>query len=295
MFDFRLQVFHTVAKRLSFTRAAEELHITQPAVTKHIRELELHYKTSLIERSGNRKVSLTPAGQTLLSYADQLWQTYKELEFDMNAVRNQHSGTLRIGASTTIAQYILPSVLAAFHHKFNDVKVVLTTGNSEQIEEALINKEIDLGIIEGRARQPQISYQKFADDELVLVSRTINVKLKKETLKLEELKNYPIVLREHGSGTLDFIVYELKQQGIRLSDLQVEMQLGSTESIKLYLLNSNCLAFLSVHAIVRELRSGECRIVDVKGLSITRAFNFIQLQGHPLPLAELFVRFASKH
>ncbi|GAB2698739.1 LysR family transcriptional regulator [Mucilaginibacter koreensis] len=295
MFDFRLQVFHTVAKRLSFTRAAEELHITQPAVTKHIRELELHYKTSLIERSGNRKVSLTPAGQTLLSYADQLWQTYKELEFDMNAVRNQHSGTLRIGASTTIAQYILPSVLAAFHHKFNDVKVVLTTGNSEQIEEALINKEIDLGIIEGRARQPQINYQKFADDELVLVSRTINVKLKKETLKLEELKNYPIVLREHGSGTLDFIVYELKQQGIRLSDLQVEMQLGSTESIKLYLLNSNCLAFLSVHAIVRELRSGECRIVDVKGLSITRAFNFIQLQGHPLPLAELFVRFASKH
>lgn len=292
MLDFRLKVFYTVAKRLNFTRAAEELYITQPAVTKHIRELESYFKTSLIERSGNRKVSLTPAGEILLTYAEQIGTVYKELEFDMNALVNKHKGVLRIGASTTVAQYVLPPVLAGFHERFKDVKVILITGNTEQVEEALIKKEIDLGIIEGMTRQPQINYREFAKDELVLVSSASNKKLKKDVLKPEELNNYPFLIREPGSGTLEFIAHALKGLGIRLNDLNVEMQLGSTESMKGYLLNSNCIAFLSIHAIVKELKSGECRIVDVKGLSIERPFHFTQLQGHPLPLAELFVRFS---
>ncbi|RVT98406.1 LysR family transcriptional regulator [Mucilaginibacter limnophilus] len=295
MLDFRLKVFDTVAKRLSFTRAAEELYITQPAVTKHIRELEAYFKTSLIERSGNRKVSLTPAGRILLAYAEQIASVYKGLEFEMNALVNKHSGVLRIGASTTVAQYVLPPVLAGFHERFKDVKVILVTGNTEQVEEALLKKEIDLGIIEGMTRQPQISYQEFGKDELVLVSSISNQKLKKYVLKPEELKNYPFLLREPGSGTLEFIAYALKERDIRLNDLNVEMQLGSTESMKSYLLNSNCIAFLSVHAIVKELKSGECRIVDVEGLSITRPFHFIQPLGHPLPLAELFQRFSSTY
>lgn len=295
MFDFRLQVFYTVAKRLNFTRAAEELFITQPAVTKHIRELEAHFKTSLIERSGNRKVSLTPAGVTLLKYAEQINSVYKELEFDMNALVNQHAGVLRIGASTTVAQYVIPPILASFHERFKDVKVLLITGNTEQMEEALLKKEIDLGIIEGMTKQPQISYQEFDKDELVLVSSTANTKLKKDVLKPEELGNYPLLLREPGSGSLEFIAHALKQLNIRLSDLNIEMQLGSTESMKAYLLNSNCLAFLSIHAILKELKSGECRIVDLKGITIERPFHFIQLQGQPLPLAELFMRFAIKH
>lgn len=292
MFDFRLKVFYTVARRLNFTKAAEELYITQPAVTKHIRELEGYFKTSLIERSGNRKVSLTTAGETLLTHVEQLMKLYKELEFDMNALTSAHSGVLRIGASNTTAQYVAPPMLAEFHKRFSDVKVILTTGNTEQIEEALIRKDIDLGIIEGMTKQPLINYQKFADDELVLVSSTTNTRFKKDSLKPEDLKNYPLLLREPGSGTLEYIAHALKEQGIKLSELQVEMQLGSTESIKSYLLNSNCLAFLSVHAIVKELKAGECRIVDVKGLAIERPFHFIQLQGQPLPLAEAFTRFA---
>jgi DNA-binding transcriptional LysR family regulator len=112
MLEFRLKVFYTVAKRLNFTKAAMELYISQPAVTKHIKELEGIYKTSLFERSGNKKIVLTTAGETLLQYADQLLDVYRELEFDMNLLISQHSGVLRIGASTTIAQYIIPPVLA---------------------------------------------------------------------------------------------------------------------------------------------------------------------------------------
>ena len=137
MFDFRLNVFYTVARRLNFTKAAAELYITQPAVTKHIKELENQFKVSLFERSGNKKITLTPAGETLLEYTTQLLNTYRELEYDMNMLVNKHSGTLHIGASNTVAQYIIPPVLAQFHKKFKDIQVVLITGNTGDIEKEL--------------------------------------------------------------------------------------------------------------------------------------------------------------
>ncbi len=292
MFDFRLQVFYTVAKRLNFTKAAAELFITQPAVTKHIRELEQHFKTSLFERSGNKKIVLTAAGEILLQYAETLAGTYRELEFDMNLLVKQHTGVLRIGGSTTVSQYVIAPILAKFHRKFKDVQVSLITANTEQIEQALLNKEIDLGIIEGISKNPQIRYQPFINDELVLVTGTNNKYLKKDSLKPDELKNYPLLMREHGSGTLDVIAHALKPYHIKLADLKIEMQLGGTESIKAYLLHSNCLAFLSVHSILKELRNNECRIIDIKGLAILRPFYFIQPHGQPASIAELFMRFA---
>ena len=292
MFDFRLQVFYTVAKRLNFTKAAAELFISQPAVTKHIRELEQHFKTSLFERSGNKKIVLTPAGETLLQYAEKLFATYRELEFDMNLLVNQHAGILRIGASTTVSQYVIAPILARFHQKFTAIKVNLITGNTEQVERSLLNREIDLGVIEGISKNPQINYTRFIDDELVLVTGNNNTAFKKGTIKPEELKNYPLLMREHGSGTLDVITHALKPHNLKLADLNIEMHLGSTESIKSYLLHSNCLAFLSVHSIHNELKNNECRIIDIKGLEITRPFYFIQPHGQPMSLAELFMRFA---
>lgn len=292
MLDFRLQVFYTVAKRLNFTKASEELYISQPAVTKHIKELESEYKVSLFERSGNKKILLTPAGEILLQYAEQLSGIYKELEFDINLLLKQRSGVLRIGASTTVAQYIIPPILAQFHRKFKEIKVLLITGNTEDIEQALLNKDIEFGIIEGIPRNPLIKYEEYLKDELVLVCAANNSTVKKDTIKPEELKNYPLLLREPGSGTLDVIAHALKPHHIKLSDLQIEMQLGGTESIKSYLLHSNCLAFLSIHAVLKELQHNECRIIDIKGLTVERTFHFIKQHGQPSSLAELFMRFA---
>jgi DNA-binding transcriptional LysR family regulator len=295
MFDFRLQVFYTVAKRLNFTKAAAELFITQPAVTKHIKELEGQFKVSLFERSGNKKISLTPAGETLLQYTGQLLDTYRELEYDMNMLVDQHNGVLHIGASTTVAQYIIPPILAQFHKKFKDIKVLLITGNTEEIEQALLDKKIEIGVIEGISRNPQIKYEEYLQDELVLISAVNNSLMKKASIKPDELKNYSLLLREPGSGTLDVIAHALKPHHIKLSDLQIEMQLGSTEGIKSYVLHSNCLAFLSIHAILKELKNNECRIIDIKGLTVERPFHFIQLHGQALPLAELFIRFARNY
>jgi DNA-binding transcriptional LysR family regulator len=293
MFDFRLKVFYTVAKRLNFTKAAAELFITQPAVTKHIHELEAHFKNSLFERSGNKKIVLTQAGETLLQHTEQLFGIYRDMEYDMNALIQSHNGVLRIGASTTVAQYVIPPLLAQFHQKFKNVQVSLITANTEDIEQALLDKKIELGIIEGMSRNQQIKYDEFLQDEIVLISSIRNKLIKKDVIKPEELKNYALLLREPGSGTLEVIAHALKPHGIKLSDLQIEMQLGSTESIKAYLLQSNCLAFISIHAILKELKNNECRIIDVKGLSITRPFYFIQPHGHKESLAELFIRFAT--
>ncbi|WP_449398637.1 LysR family transcriptional regulator [Chryseobacterium wanjuense] len=291
MFDFRLKVFHTVAKRLNFTKASQELYITQPAVTKHIKEIENYFKIKLFDRNGT-KINLTPAGETLLNYTEQLFSVYQNMEFEMNASTQNKSGTLRLGASTTASQYLLPPILASFHHKFRAVRVQLFTGNTEQIEEALQNKIIDCGIIEGKSRNTVFRYKPFVKDELVLVAKNGHPLSRKSSVKVQDLLKYSFLMREPGSGTREVISHALKNAGIKIYDLDTEMQLDSSESIKLYLLNSEALAFLSVYAIFKELKNNEFTIIDVKGLTIERQFSFIQSHGSAESLADFFMNFA---
>ena len=294
MFDFRLQVFEAVAKRLNFTKAAAELYITQPAVTKHIHELERHFKTKLFDRNGSR-IKLTHAGEVLLQHTEQLFSLYRNLEFEMNNLSMEQSGRLRLGASTTIAQYVLPPVLAAFHKKFPDIKITLSTQNTEYIEEALKNKGIDLGLIEGSSKNTSIKYTEFINDEIVLVTSNKNPLSIKDIIQPKELLKIPLLLREQGSGTLEVIAKKLKDVGIKLSDLNVEMQLSGTESMKSYLLHSSCMAFLSIHSILNELQTKQLRIIDINGMDIERYFYFIQLQGQTASLPDLFMKFAGRY
>jgi DNA-binding transcriptional LysR family regulator len=287
--DFRLKVFFTVANRLSFTKAATELFITQPAISKHIQELEEQYKIKLFDRNGS-KISLTKAGELLLKHTKNIFEIYREIDFDLSALINQQQGTLRLGASTTISQYIIPPLLARFHQKLQDIKVTLLNGNTEQIESALLNKEIEIGIVEGQSKNQSIKYTKFLKDELVLVCNCKNPLVNKEEITKEDLKNMRFLMREQGSGTLEVIEYALKPFEIKLSQLTIEMQLGSTESIKSYLMNSDCVAFISIHAIEKELKNNELTIIDVKNLMIERFFYIITLQGKTDSLSELFIK-----
>lgn len=290
MFDFRLKVFYTVAKRLSFTKAAEELSISQPAVTKHIKELENHVSLALFYRRGN-KVQLSPAGEVLLRHTEKIHEQYRQLEFDLNRLNETYKGVLHVGSSTSITQYILPPLLARFHDIHKEVKVQLVNGNTEQIEQALINNEIELGVVEGKSKRRDIHYTPFVKDEIVLVCSSKHPLSEKEEIKPERLKNIPLLLREPGSGTLEVISDALKEKGIKLSDLQVEMQLGSTEAIKSYLQHSNCMAFLSLHAILKELETNTLKIIEVKKMPIHRNFYFITPIGPEGGLPALLIRF----
>jgi DNA-binding transcriptional LysR family regulator len=294
MLDFRLNVFYTVAKRLSFTKAAAELYVTQPAVTKHIQELEHQFGMALFDRRGNQ-ISLTSAGNLLLKHAETIMGTYRQLEFDMNALKGQPGGTLRLGASSTVAQYVIPPVLARFHEQSADITISLLSGNTEQIEQQLLNKNIDLGLVEGRTHNSDIRYTPFVKDELVLVCRADHPLADRDEITLGELQSIPILLRERGSGSLEVIEHALRGVGLKLTDLTIEMQLGSTESIKSYLGSSRCMAFVSVFAVQDKLRAGILKVIDVQGLSIHREFYSIQLQGVSEGLPDTFMRFARQH
>jgi len=293
MADFRLKVFYTVAKRLSFTKAADELFISQPAITKHIHELEDEYKAKLFERKGNR-ISLTQAGQLLFNFVEDVFERYDNVAFEINALDKRKEGMLRLGASTTVSQYIVAPLLAKFRNKFADVQLSLITGNTTYVEKALLDKDIEIGIIEGYSKNTEISYHPYLKDELVLVCSNKHPLANRSELNLDELKTIRFVQREHGSGTLEVIEHAIKKAGINPNELQVEIRLGSTESIKSYLMNAPCMAFISIYAITEELKNSELKVMDVDGLVIERTFYIITLQGKITGLADLFFHFAQK-
>jgi len=167
--------------------------------------------------------------------------------------------------------------------------------NTEQIELALQNKDIDFGIIEGQSKNASFKYTEFIKDEIVLVANSHHPAAKKEIIQLDELLETSLLLREPGSGTLEVIAHALKPLNIKISQLQTEMQLGSTESIKSYLLHSNCMAFLSIYSILKELKNKEVTIIDVNGLTIERNFHFIQSHGEAETLPDLFMKFAQHY
>lgn len=291
MDDFRLKVFITAARTLSFTRTAEQLYISQPAVSKHIGELESRYKIQLFARRGSR-LELTDAGRTMLEAAERLADDYRRLEYEMSLCAHQAEGELRLGASTTIAQYLLPPVLARFTARFPGVRVSVLSGNSFEIEQALGEHAVDLGLVESVSRRQGVHYTFFKADELVLVARPGGKYARTETVTADELCRIPLVLRESGSGTLEVIAAALAAKGIRLTQLDVVLRLGSTEGIKAFVRNSEAMAIVSVVSVVDELRSGALRIVDIEELAFVRDFSFVHAEAEPARLARQFIDFA---
>lgn len=292
--DFRLKVFCSVAKNLSFTKASQELFISQPAITKHIQELETLYQTPLFERLGN-KISLTPAGKLLLEHSERILDDYKQLEFEMHLLQNKYTGELRLGASTTVSQYVLPPLLAQFIEKFPQISLSLLNGNSRDIEKALEEHRIELGLVEGIARQPTLKYTSFLEDELVAVVHTKSKLVSLDEISLEELQRIPLVLRERGSGTLDVLETALNEHNIKLSSLHVKMHLGSTESIKSFLEHTDCMGIVSIRSINKELYAGRFKVIDIEDLKMGRTFSFVQNHGQEGGLSQLFMQFAANH
>jgi LysR family transcriptional regulator, transcriptional activator of the cysJI operon len=290
IFDFRLKVFYTVAQRLSFTKAAVELFITQPAITKHIKELEHQLNVRLFKRNGNN-ITLTTAGKVLLQYAEKIFQTYAELETELAQLSNIEAGTLHIGASTTVAQTILPRLLALFKQTYPAITFTFTQGNTDHITQQVLVEKVDIAIVEGAAHYPQIAYAPFIKDEIVLVTRVGNQISRKAEISPKQLTSIPLVLREAGSGTLDVIFNALSAIQVNPKDLQIEIQLESSIAIKEYLLYSETATFLSIQSVVSELKYNQLTVIDIKGLQIFRTFEFIQLQGKYTKLIELFKRF----
>lgn len=204
MADRRLQVFHTVAKLLSFTKAAEYLHMTQPAVTFQVRQLEEYFNTRLFDRTHNR-ISLTEAGDRVYGYANRIFELYTEMENAVREMTGEISGSLTIGASTTIAEYMLPVLLGDFRAKYPDVSIHLKVSNTDGIVSMVENNTIDLGVVEAPVTNKNLVVDPCRMDQLVAIVPPGHQTADKTVIKLADLIEYPFICREEGSGTREVI------------------------------------------------------------------------------------------
>jgi DNA-binding transcriptional LysR family regulator len=223
-------------------------------------------------------------------------QIQEQTEFEISSIRDilQVKGMLKLGASTTVALYILPKVLSAFHHHYPQINISLLNRNSEIVLEALFNQEINLGIVEGRARLTQISHRPFLTDKVLAVCSPKSQIARKRTYQAEEIKSIPLVLRERGSGTLSALKSALEKKKIRMNDLQVKARLGGTEALKNFLIESELLGFLPRRSVLKELEHGELVEIQFLDLYIERNFYFIERKGETSELNKIFIKMAGK-
>lgn len=288
--DFRLNVFITVARCLSFTKAAAILNVSQPAISKHIKELELDFGEPLFTRQGNR-ISMTNKAKEILPLVENILEGYSVLNDTITRESNSFEGTLYIGASTTISQYVLPRILAKFNKEYPNIKLSLRSANSDEIIQLLINKEIDVALIEGDDTNSAVHYSELASDEIILVGKTP----KSMPIQAEDIPLLPLVIREEGSGTLSVITTALRTRGITRKMLDIKMQLGSSEAIIRYVLSSNNLAFISILVAREHILRGELYNIEIENFKINRKLRFATLHGQNRRLINLFESFCLAH
>jgi DNA-binding transcriptional LysR family regulator len=256
MADRRLQVFHAVAKHLSFTRAAEALFMTQPAVTFQVRQLEEQFDTRLFDRAQGR-IALTAAGQVAFEYAERILALSAELESRLRELSGHEAGPLLIGASTTIAEYLLPGILGEFKARHPGIVPQLFVANSEAIQERLAERGLDLGFIEGESRLPTLACDACCDDELQAVCAPGHALTKHAAIPPRLLTEHAYVRREAGSGTREVIDRFLEKAGVSPDSLQVVMEANSPEAMKGLVATGLGFAIMSRATVVKEVRLGE--------------------------------------
>ncbi|CAK0766718.1 LysR family transcriptional regulator, transcriptional activator of the cysJI operon [Gammaproteobacteria bacterium] len=273
MADRRLQVFHTVARLLSFTKAADALHMTQPAVTFQVRQLEEYFNIRLFDRTHNR-ITLTPAGERVYTYADKIFELYREMENSVRELTGEISGVLAIGASTTVAEYMLPTLLGDFKLKYPNVTVRLKVSNTEGIVSMVENNVIDLGVVEAIVPNRNLAVELCGRDELVVIMPPTHALAQRAKVSIMELQDHSYICREEGSGTLDTIMEYLGKLGMNLSDLRIVMELGSHESIKGTVEAGMGISIVSKTTIQKELRLGSLVAIPLDP-PLSRPFSFV--------------------
>ena len=255
MADRRLQVFYTVAKQLSFTKAAEQLFMTQPAVTFQVKQLEEHFNTRLFERNHGR-IALTAAGQLVLGYAERILTLSEEMDTRVSELTGAVSGALLLGASTTIAEYMLPQILGEFKAAHPEVQAHMMVANSETIVHRVAEHSIDIGLIESPTYLPSLQNEVCCEDELVVICAPGHALARRKTLRAQDLASVAWVRREAGSGTREFTDNYIRECGLGPDDLDVVMELGSPEAMKGAVATGSAVAVVSRATITKELQLG---------------------------------------
>lgn len=274
MEDHKLKVFCTVAETKSFSKTSEIIHLTQPAVSLQIQALEEIYETKLFDRSSST-VTLTPAGEVLYKYAKEILGLYANVEKVIGEITGLVKGSISIGASSTIGNYLLPGVITDFKKAHLKIKIHLLVGNTKRVVDMLNSGSIDVGLVEGEVSRQKMVVEKLIPDELLLVVPAHHPWAKKKDIPISELTKEPFIFREGGSGTRQMIEMFLSKYGISPNNMKVAMVLGSTEAIKEAVENGLGVSILSRWAVRKELKYGTLQLLRIKEERVNRDFSLI--------------------
>jgi LysR family transcriptional regulator, transcriptional activator of the cysJI operon len=294
MENFRLRVFRAVARHLNFRMAAEELLLTQSAVTQQIKTLESELDVPLFDRAGGR-VSLTPAGAALLPFATQLAALADEARAAVAAATGDHVGRLTLGASQTIGQYLLPKLIAGFLREHPRVEISVMGGNTQTILEALVDHRVQLCLIEGPAMRRDVRVEPFMEDHMVCVVPAGH-EWADEEVDVKELQQATLVTRELGSGSRRIVEQALEQAGVEVKKLRLAMTFDSTEGLLSAVEAGLGIAFVSRWAVRNQLALGTLKLARVRGLNLARMFSLGTVAGPEIAgIARTFQRFVLQH
>ncbi len=294
MADRRLQVFFTVARLLSFTKAAEHLHMTQPAVTFQVRQLEEYFDTRLFDRTHNR-ISLTDAGTRAYGYAEKIFELYGQMENAVREMTGKVSGALVLGASTTVAEYMLPALLGEFKEKFPEVEIHLKVANTDGVVHMIENNDIDLGLVEAPVSNKNLVVDICKEDELVVIIPPEHALKGKQQVSLEEALEHPFICREEGSGTREVISDFMGSNKIDPKEMNVSLELGSPESVKGAVEAGMGISIVSRATISKELELGSLVSISLDP-PLKRPFAFVhQKQKFRQRSVEELLEFAQSY
>lgn len=287
----QMRVFAAVSRYRSFTRAARELHLTQPAISQQVKLLESEIGLPLLEHIG-RQIHLTAAGNELLRYATQVTDLLRDAGETFAAMRGLKRGVLQLGAVST-AKYFAPSLLSAFAPAYPEVTIRFVVGNREEIIRALAANEIDMVIMGRPPRELVTVAEPFAKHPLVIIAAPDHPLATKRRIPLQRLASEKFIIREAGSGTRASMEHVFKKSGVAF---RTSMEVSSNETIKQAVMAGMGISFISIHTVALELAAGKLVILSVAGLPLVRDWFVIHLRDKRLsPIAVAFRSFLLEH
>ncbi len=288
-----LKVFKTLAETESLSKTSKLLDLSQPSINHNIYILEEHYKAKLFDRS-NKKLKLTRFGEVLLNYVTDILQLIETSEQHVQTMISEVKGHLSLGASHTIAENVIPKIMGMFNHDYPEVEIQLEVTNTQHIVDHIMEKKLDIGLIEGPVQEENIISQSFMQDELLVVLPFNHPLAVKKNLTLKELASLPFVLREKGSGTREVMESALTRAGLDLKTLKTVMELGNTQAVIGAVEAGLGATILSGLAVSKEIQLKTVKTCKISNVSIVRNFSLIYNKLHPLSsIGETFLSFIS--
>ncbi|MDJ0532234.1 MAG: LysR substrate-binding domain-containing protein [Xenococcaceae cyanobacterium MO_207.B15] len=283
----QLRVFETVARHGSFTRAAEELSITQPTVSSQVKQLTKTVGLPLFEQIG-KSLYLTDAGKELLLTCQDIFEKLQNFEMKVADIKGTKQGQLRLAVITT-AKYFVPRLLGSFCQQYPGIDVALEVTNHQEIQQRMLNNKDDLYIVSQPSEDIDLHSQDFLNNPLVVVAKKDHDLANKQNLSIQCLNNQPFIMREKGSGTRVAILELLKRHQVQV---KVKLELGSNEAIKQAIAGGLGISILSEHCLISEGTSGELTVLDVEHFPIQRRWYVAHLAGKKLSvIAQTFLEY----